>query len=131
MRKHMTWFIILFGIVLPSCAIMKNLDDSYVNKDIQKGIKEMSSYVDTLKSQNEDRYTYRILAMNARDMVELSQSLSKNALDSYFRRMVRRLGNQAEDLYTASSRKNAEATKSAIDEILQTWQNIETYKKPV
>jgi len=130
-NRRICMMILIFCTMCTSCAIMKDLDDAYVNKDIQNGIREMGSLVDTLKFQNEERYTYRILSINARDMVSLSEILSRKALDSYFRRQVRKLGAQAEDLYTASSRKNANATKSAIEEILKTWEIIQEYKKPV
>jgi threonine dehydratase len=121
---------ILAGVLMASCALMKNLDDAYTSKDIQKGIKELGSYVDTLKSQNGEHYTYRILALNAQDMVAVSEVLSRKALDSYFRRMSRQIGEQSEELYAAASRKNAEATKAAIEKILKTWGVIEEYIKP-
>ncbi|MGO9145401.1 MAG: hypothetical protein ACLQDF_03455 [Desulfomonilia bacterium] len=123
--------IILYVFLLcTSCVMMKDLDHAYTNKDIQSGLKEMGGLVDTLKFQNDERYTYRIISINARDMVNLSETLSRKALDSYFRRQVRKLGEQAEDLYTASSRSNADATKATIEEILKTWEIIQEYKKP-
>jgi muconolactone delta-isomerase len=109
---------------------MKDLDDSYANKDFQKRIKEMSGYVDTLKFQNGDHYTYLILASNAKDMEELSGTLSRMAPDSYFRRMVNRLGEQSGQLHAASARKSQIATEAAIEQILKTWAIIEEYKKP-
>jgi hypothetical protein len=122
--------IILFCMVCASCAMMKDLDDAYSNKDLQKRIKEMGGYIDTLKFQNEEHYTYLILASNAKDMEELSGTLSRMALDSFFRRMANRLGEQSEQLYAASARKSPVATKAVIEEILKTWAIIEEYKKP-
>lgn len=130
MRKLFIFLPVLISFLCISCATMKDLDGAYSNKDLQSGIKEMSSYIDTLKSQNEERYTYRILAMNAREMMSLSGILSRKALDSYFRRKVNRLSAQSEELYQAASHKNAESTKAAIENILSTWDIIQEYKKP-
>ena len=68
--------IILYVFLLcTSCVMMKDLDHAYTNKDIQSGLKEMGGLVDTLKFQNDERYTYRIISINARDMVNLSETL--------------------------------------------------------
>jgi hypothetical protein len=130
MKKLFIFLPVLISLLCISCAVMKDLDGAYSDKDIQSGIKEMGSYIDTLKAQNEERYTYRILAMNAREMVNLSGILSRKALDSYFRRMVNRLSTQAEELYQAASHNNAESTKAAIENVLSTWEIIQQYKKP-
>jgi hypothetical protein len=130
MKKPFIFLPVLISLLCISCAIMKDLDGAYSDKDIQGGIKEMGSYIDTLKSQNEERYTYRILAMNAREMVNVSGILSRKALDSYFRRMVNRLSAQAEELYQAASHNNAESTRAAIENVLSTWEKIQQYKKP-
>ena len=130
MKKLIISLLVLISFLCISCAVMRDLDDAYSDKNLQSNIKEMSSYIDTLKSQDEERYTYRILAMNAREMVTLSGILSRKAHDSYFRRMVNRLSVQAEDLYLAASHKNAESTKASIENILNTWKVFEEYKKP-
>jgi hypothetical protein len=130
MRNLFIFLPVMISFLCISCAVMKDLDGAYSDKDLQVGIKEMSSYMDTLKSQNEERYTYRILAMNAREMVNVSGILSRKALDSYFRRMVNRLSAQANELDQAASHNNAESTKAAIENILGTWEIIQEYKKP-
>ncbi len=130
MKKLFIFLPVMISFLCISCAVMKDLDGAYSNKELQGGIKEMSSYIDTLKYQNEERYTYRILAMNAREMVNLSGILSRKALDSYFRRMVNRLAVQAEELNQAASHNNAESTKAAMENVLGTWEIIQQYKKP-
>ena len=131
MRKNRISIIVLsFCILFVSCAMMKDLDDAYANKDIQHGIIEMGGLIDTLKFQNEEKYTYRIISINAQYIVDLSKILSQKALDSYFRRHVNKLGKEAEDLHTASMRSNPEATKAMIEEILKTWEIIQEYRKP-
>lgn len=130
MNKMKIYLLILVGTMFASCALMKDLDDAYASKDIQNGIKEIGSYVDTLKFQKEDHYTYRILAANAQDMIPLCENLSRKAMDSYFRKVVNQMAEQAEVLHSAAARKSPVATKAAIDEILRSWAIIEEYKKP-
>jgi len=130
MRKLTICLPVLVSFLCISCAIMKDLDGAYSDKELQGNIKELGSYIDTLKSQNEERYTYKILTMNAREMVNVSGILSRKAPDSYFRRMVNRLSVQAEELYLAASHSNAESTKASIENILGTWEIIQEYKKP-
>ncbi|HVN72135.1 MAG TPA: hypothetical protein VMU10_08955 [Desulfomonilia bacterium] len=130
MRKLTICLPVLVSFLCISCAIMKDLDGAYSDKELQGNIKELGSYIDTLKSQNEERYTYKILTMNAREMVNVSGILSRKAPDSYFRRMVNRLSVQAEELYLAASHSNVESTKASIENILGTWEIIQEYKKP-
>lgn len=130
MQEKPIYLALMFCLTLCACAFMMNLDEGYASKDVQKSLKELGALVDTLKYQDAEHYTYRILATNADKMIEASSAMTRKAPDSYYIRMAKELGRQAHELQEAATRGNTVATRDAIKEILRVWGVLEQYRKP-
>lgn len=129
MRKiALSAITIIFCTALGSCAFMKNLEGAYGDKGTQQKLKEMGALVDTLKYQDEEHYTFRILAANADRMVDLGETMAGcTAPDSYYNLNVNRLIRHSGELKAAAVRSDPASTRKAIEGILQEWGILDQY----
>lgn len=131
MEKRLIGILVILGMMLCSCAFMKDVEGAWSDKKAQKAIKGVNSVVDALKEQHDSqRYFYKLLVNNAQELSLSCDILNRAATDSYLKRVASRMDMQARDLGYAARRENASATEWALQQILDSWDLIDDYVKP-